>query len=85
MKDKDKATLHIDGDKFMSQLIWNSDTAPTIDEWMDESSDYWQQQNKTNKQTYDDTMCEVIDEWLDNDSDLLGSAIKVAKRKEHDD
>jgi hypothetical protein len=52
MSDHDKTTLQIDYDQFMSQLIWNSDTAPTIDEWMDESSDYWQQQNK---QTYDDT------------------------------
>ncbi len=82
MKDKDKATLHIDGDKFMSQLIWNSDTAPTIDEWLDETSDYWQQQNK---QAYDDHTCEVIDEWLDNDSDLLESARKVTERKEHKD
>ena len=82
MKDKDKATLHIDGDKFMSQLIWNSDTATTIDEWLDENSDYWQQQNK---QAYDDHTCEVIDEWLDNDSDLLESARKVTERKEHKD
>lgn len=46
MKDKDKAALHIDYGQFMSQLIWNSDTAPTIDEWMDETSDYWQQQKE---------------------------------------
>lgn len=46
MKDKDKITLHIDYDKFMSQLIFNSDTAPTVEEWMDESSEYWQQQKE---------------------------------------
>ena len=46
MKDQDRVTLHIDYDKFMSQLIWNSDTAPTIDQWMDESSDYWQKQKE---------------------------------------
>ena len=46
MKDQDKVTLHIDYDKFMSQLIFNSDTAPTIEEWMDESSDYWKQQKE---------------------------------------
>ena len=46
MKDQDKDTVHIDYDKFMSQLIFNSDTAPTIDQWMDESSDYWQKQKE---------------------------------------
>ena len=46
MKDKDKTTLHIDFDKFMSQLIWNSDKGPNIEEWMDESSEYWQQQKE---------------------------------------
>ena len=45
-QDKEQITLTIDGERLLSQLIWNSDTAPTIDEWMDESSDYWQQQKE---------------------------------------
>ena len=81
-KQPDGITLTIDGERLLSQLIFNSDTAPTMDQWLDESSDYWKQQNK---QARDDHMCDVIDEWLDNDDDLLESARKVKERKEHSD
>ena len=43
-KQPDGITLTIDGERLLSQLIFNSDKAPTIEEWMDESSDYWKQQ-----------------------------------------
>jgi len=45
-KQQNTATLHLDGEKFMSQMVFNSDTAPTIEEWMDPDSDYWQQQKE---------------------------------------
>jgi len=45
-KQQNTATLHLDGDKFMSQMVFNSDTAPTIEEWMDPDSEYWQQQKE---------------------------------------
>ena len=45
-KQPDGITLTIDGERLLSQLIFNSDTAPTMEQWLDESSDYWQQQKQ---------------------------------------
>ncbi len=43
-KDK-QADIHIDMERLLNQMVFNSDTAPTIDEWLDESSDYNKSQN----------------------------------------